>query len=153
MASEKIIEEIESLLFTEAEFGALFDIQIDYLKETVRLDVLSTSRKRIKKTILLFEQVLSFYMCKSEDVEEFRLKNELNDEDEALLSEISYHPYGFGKINIETINAKIKGIEKITSKTNFYFQVNNKDYFFLEANRLVINHKVFNNLLMFKKDT
>ncbi|MFJ7649616.1 hypothetical protein ACIQ1H_19065 [Lysinibacillus sp. NPDC097279] len=152
MASEKIIEEIESLLFTEAEFGALFDIQIDYLKESVRLDVLSTSRKQIKKTILLFEQVLSLYVCKSEDAEGFRL-NELNDIDEALLSEISYHPYGFGKINVETINAKIKGIEKITSKTNFYFQVNNKDYFFLEANRLVINHKVFNNLLMFKKDT
>ncbi len=146
MASEKIIEEIESLLFTEAEFGALFDIQIEYLKETVRLDVLSTSRKRIKKTILLFEQVLSFYMCKSEDVEEFRL-NELNDEDEALLSEISYHPYGFGKIKAEILNTKLKGIE-ITSNTNFYFQVNNKDYFFLEANRLVINNKVFNNLLV-----
>lgn len=147
MASEKIIEEIESLLFTEAEFGALFDIQIDYLKETVRLDVLSTSRKRIKKTILLFEQVLSLYMCKSEDAEGFRL-NELNDTDEALLSEISYHPYCFGKINVETINAKLKGIKEITSNTNFYFQVNNKDYFFIEANRLVINNKVFNNLLV-----
>ena len=147
MASEKIIEEIESLLFTEAEFGGLFDIQIDYLKETVRLDVLSTSRKRIKRTNLLFEQVLSLYMCKSEDAEGFRL-NELNDTDEALLSEISYHPYGFGKIN-----ANLKGIKEISSNTNFYFQLNNKDYFFLEANRLVINRKVFNNLLMFKKDT
>jgi hypothetical protein len=145
MASEKIIEEIESLLFTEAEFGALFDIQIDYLKETVRLDVLSTSRKRIKKTILLFEQVLSLYMCKSEDADGFRL-NELNDTDDALLSEISYHPYGFGKIKAEIINTKLKGIE-ITSNTNFYFQVNNKDYFFIEANRLVINNKVFTNLL------
>lgn len=146
MVSEKIFKEIESLLFTEAEFGALFDIQIDYLKETVRLDVLSTSRKRIKKTILLFEQVLSLYVCKSEDAEGFRL-NELNDTDVALLSEISYHPYGFGKINVETINAKLKGFKEITSNTNFYFQVNNKDYFFLEANRLVINNKVFNNLL------
>lgn len=147
MVSEKIFKEIESLLFTEAEFGALFDIQIDYLKETVRLDVLSTSRKRIKKTILLFEQVLSLYVCKSEDAEGFRL-NELNDTDDALLSEISYHPYGFGKINVETINAKLKGIKEITSNTNFYFQVNNKDYFFLEANRLVINNKMFNNLLV-----
>lgn len=144
MTREKIFKEIESLLFTEAEFGALFDIQIDYLKETVRLDVLSTSRKRIKKTILLFEQVLSLYVCKSEDAGGFRL-NELNDTDDALLSEISYHPYGFGKINVETINANIK---EITSNTNFYFQVNNKDYFFLEANRLVINNKVFNNLLV-----
>jgi len=152
MTRDKIIEEIESLLFIEAEFGALFDIQIDYLKETVRLDVLSTSRKRIKRTNLLFEQVLSLYMCKSEDAEGFRL-NELNYKDDALLSEISCHPFGFGKINVETINAKIKGIENITSNTNFYFQVNNKDYFFLEANRLVINRKVFNNLLMFKKDT
>jgi len=147
MTREKIIKEIESLLFTEAEFGGLFDIQIDYLKESVRLDVLSTSRKRIKKTILLFEQVLSLYVCKSEDAEGFRL-NELNDTDEALLSEISYHPYGFGKIN-----ANLKGIKEISSNTNFYFQLNNKDYFFLEANRLVINRKVFNNLLMFKKDT
>lgn len=147
MTREKIFKEIESLLFTEAEFGALFDIQIDYLKETVRLDVLSTSRKRIKKTILLFEQVLSLYVCKSEDAGGFRL-NELNDTDDALLSEISYHPYGFGKINVETINAKLKGFKEITSITNFYFQVNNKDYFFLEANRLVINNKVFNNLLV-----
>ena len=143
MTRDKIIEEIESLLFIEAEFGALFDIQIDYLKETVRLDVLSTSRKRIKRTNLLFEQVLSLYMCKSEDAEGFRL-NELNDTDEALLSEISYHPYGFGKIN-----ANLKGIKEISSNTNFYFQLNNKDYFFLEANhRLVINNKVFNNLLV-----
>ena len=147
MSKEKIIKEIESLLFTEAEFGALFDIQIDYLKESVRLDMLSTSRKQIKKTILLFEQVLSLYVCKSEDAEGFRL-NELNDIDEALLSEISYHPYGFGKIKAKTINAKIKGIKDITSNTNFYFQVNNKDYFFIEANRLVINNKVFNNLLV-----
>lgn len=130
MTRDKIIEEIESLLFTEAEFGGLFDIQIDYLKESVRLDVLSTSRKQIKKTILLFEQVLSLYMCKSEDAEGFRL-NELNDTDEALLSEISYHPCGFGKINVETINAKIKGIENITSNTNFYFQVNKKIISFL----------------------
>lgn len=142
MTREKIIKEIESLLFTEAEFGALFDIQIDYLKESVRLDVLSTSRKQIKKTILLFEQVLSLYMCKSEDAEGFRL-NEVNDEDEALLSEISYHPYGFGKIN-----ANLKGIKEISSNTNFCFQLNNKDYFFIEANRLVINNKVFNNLLV-----
>lgn len=147
MTSEKIFKEIESLLFTEAEFGALFDIQIDYLKETVRLDVLSTSRKRIKKTILLFEQVLSLYMCKSEDAEGFRL-NELNDTDDALLSEISYHPYGLGKIKVDSINTKLKGFKEITSNTNFYFQVNNKDYFFLEANRLVINNKVFNNLLV-----
>ncbi|MFJ7664535.1 hypothetical protein ACIQXW_19420 [Lysinibacillus sp. NPDC097162] len=147
MTREKMIEEIETLLFTEAEFGRLFDVQIDYLKETIRLDVLSTSRKRIKKTILLFEQVLSVYVCNSEDAEGFRLK-ELNDKDEALLSEISYHPYGFGKIIVETINAKLKGIKEITSNTNFYFQVNNKDYFFLEANRLVINNKVFNNLLV-----
>ncbi|MFJ7408686.1 MULTISPECIES: hypothetical protein [unclassified Lysinibacillus] len=146
MTREKMIEEIETLLFTEAEFGRLFDVQIDYLKETVRLDVLSTSRKRIKKTILLFEQVLSVYVCNSEDAEGFRL-NELNDKDEALLSEISYHPYGFGKIKAEILNTKLKGIE-ITSNTNFYFQVNNKDYFFLEANRLVINNKVFNNLLV-----
>ncbi|MFJ5767112.1 hypothetical protein ACIP9C_17305 [Lysinibacillus sp. NPDC093210] len=146
MNRAKIIEEIETLLFTEAEFGALFDIQIDYLKETVRLDVLSTSRKRIKKTILLFEQVLSLYMCKSEDAEGFRL-NELGYRDDILLSEISYHPYGFGKIKAEILNTKLKGIE-ITSNTNFYFQVNNKDYFFIEANRLVINNKVFNNLLV-----
>ncbi len=31
MTREKMIEEIETLLFTEAEFGRLFDVQIDYL--------------------------------------------------------------------------------------------------------------------------
>jgi len=147
MKREKIIEEIKSLLFTQAEFGIVVDINIDYFEKTVKLIVVSLGEKLIEKTVILFEQVLSLYMCKSEDAEGFRL-NELGYRDDILLSEISYHPYGFGKIKAKTINAKIKGIKDITSNTNFYFQVNNKDYFFLEANRLVINNKVFNNLLV-----
>ena len=147
MKREKIIKEIESLLFTQAEFGIVVDINIDYFEKTVKLIVVSLGEKLIEKTVILFEQVLSLYMCKSEDAEGFRL-NELGYRDDILLSEISYHPYGFGKIKAKTINAKIQGIKDITSNTNFYFQVNNKDYFFLEANRLVINNKVFNNLLV-----
>lgn len=136
-----MIEEIQRLLFTEAEFGRVFDIQIDFLKETVRLDILSINNKGIERSLVLFEQVLSLYMCQFDEIEGIRL-NEFNETDDALLSEISYHPYGFGKIN-----ANLKGIKEISSNTNFYFQLNNKDYFFLEANRLVINNKVFNNLL------
>lgn len=147
MTSEKTFKEIESLLFTEAEFGALFDIQIDYLKETVRLDILSRNDIGIEKSVVIFEQVLSLYMCQFDEIEGIRL-NEFNDTDDALLSEISYHPYGFGKIKVDSINTKLKGFKEITSNTNFYFQVNNKDYFFIEANRLVINNKVFNNLLV-----
>ena len=146
MAREHMIEEIQRLLFTEVEFGRLFDIQIDYFKETVRLDILSINNKGIERSLVLFEQVLSLFMCQFDEIEGNRL-NEFNVTDDALLSEISYHPYGFGKIKAEIINTKLKGIE-ITSNTNFYFQVNNKDYFFLEANRLVINNKVFNNLLV-----
>ncbi|MFJ7649615.1 hypothetical protein ACIQ1H_19060 [Lysinibacillus sp. NPDC097279] len=146
MARVHMIEEIQRLLFTEAEFGRVFDVQIDYLKETVRLDILSINNKRIERSLVLFEQVLSLYMCQFDEIEGIRL-NEFNDTDDALLSEISYHPYGFGKIKAENINANLKDIE-ITSNTNFYFQVNNKDYFFIEANRLIINNKVFNNLLV-----
>ncbi|MFJ7408687.1 MULTISPECIES: hypothetical protein [unclassified Lysinibacillus] len=146
MKREKIIEEIETLLFTQAEFGIVVDINIDYFEDNVKLIVVSLGEKLIEKTVILFEQVLSLYMCKSDDAEGFRL-NELGYGDDILLSEISYHPYGFGKIKAENINANLKDIE-ITSNTNFYFQVNNKDYFFLEANRLVINNKVFNNLLV-----
>ena len=142
MARVHMIEEIQRLLFTEAEFGRVFDVQIDYLKETVRLDILSINNVGIEQSRLLFEQVLSLYMCQFDEIEGIRL-NEFNDTDDALLSEISYHPYGFGKIN-----ANLKGIKEISSNTNFYFQLNNKDYFFLEANRLVINNKVFNNLLV-----
>ncbi len=146
MAREHMIEEIERLLFTEAEFGRVFDIQIEYLKEIVRLDILSRNNIGIERSLILFEQVLSLYMCQFDGIEGIRL-NGFNDTDDALLSEISYHPYGFGKIKAEIINTKLKGIE-ITSNTNFYFQLNNKDYFFLEANRLVINNRVFNNLLV-----
>jgi len=143
MARVHMIEEIQRLLFTEAEFGRVFDVQIDYLIETVRLDILSINNVGIEQSRLLFEQVLSLYMCQFNEIEGIRL-NEFNDTDDALLSEISYHPYGFGKIN-----ANLKGIKEISSNTNFYFQLNNKDYFFLEANhRLVINNKVFNNLLV-----
>ncbi|WP_409367311.1 hypothetical protein [Lysinibacillus sp. 38-6] len=142
MARVHIIEEIQRLLFTEAEFGRVFDVQIDYLKETVRLDILSINNVGIEQSRVLFEQVLSLYMCQFDEIEGIRL-NEFNDTDDALLSEISYHPYGFGKIN-----ANLKGIKEISSNTNFYFQLNNKDYFFIEANRLVINNKVFNNLLV-----
>jgi len=142
MARVHMIEEIQRLLFTEAEFGRVFDIQIDFLKETVRLDILSINNVGIEQSRVLFEQVLSLYMCQFDEIEGIRL-NEFNNTDDALLSEISYHPYGFGKIN-----ANLKGIKEISSNTNFYFQLNNKDYFFLEANRLVINNKVFNNLLV-----
>lgn len=49
MTREKIFKEIESLLFTESEFGALFDIQIDYnrlvFEGKVFKDLIATENK------------------------------------------------------------------------------------------------------------
>lgn len=152
MTSEKIFKEIESLLFTEAEFGRVFDIKIDYIKKTIKLVVFSLEGKQIEKTVILFDQVVSLYMCQFDEIEGIRL-NELGYGDDVLLSEIGYHPDGFGKIKLERIDLKSNIIKENVADTNFYFQLNDKDYFFLEANRLVINDKEFNNLLMGKNDT
>ncbi|WP_420537703.1 hypothetical protein [Halalkalibacter alkalisediminis] len=55
---------------------------------------------------------------------------------------------------------KITGdIESISSSTNFYFQINNKDCFFIEANSFSItevnslstNERVFENLIVDEK--
>ncbi|MGE7842652.1 YxiG family protein [Lysinibacillus sp. NPDC093712] len=152
MRREKIIKQIENLLFTEAEFGRVFDIKIDYMKKAVKLVVVSLGEEQIEKTMILFEQVLSLYMCQFDEAEGIRL-NELGYADDVLLSEIGYHPNGFGKIKLEKIDLKSNIIKENVADTNFYFQLNDKDYFFLEANRLVINDREFNNLLKFKKDT
>ncbi len=152
MERNKMIEEIEKLLFKQAEFGRVYKFNIDYFEKTVRLVVLGVSGRQIEKTMILFEQVLSLYMCQFDEAEGIRL-NELGYGDDVLLSEIGYHPNGFGKIKLDRIDLKSNIIKENVADTNFYFQLNDKDYFFFEANRLVINDKEFNNLLKFKKDT
>ena len=104
------------------------------------------TRSRIKKTLLLSEQVLSLYMCQLEDIEGFRL-NDYDYGDELLLTGISYHPDGFDKITIESLDSELKGIEEISSTTNFSFHINNKDYLVIEANRLVFWGKVYQDLI------
>ena len=152
MERNKMIEEIEKLLFKQAEFGRVYKFNIDYFEKTVKLVVLGVSGRQIEKTVILFEQVLSLYMCQFDKAEGVRL-NELGYGDDVLLSEIGYHPDGFGKIKLERIELKSNLIKENVADTNFYFQLNDKDYFFFEANRLVINDKEFNNLLMLKNDT
>ncbi|MFS0638192.1 hypothetical protein AB1K84_19995 [Mesobacillus foraminis] len=77
---------------------------------------------------------------------EFRL-NEWTETEPMLLSEISYHPDGFGFVKIKSLDPELTEIENKSSSTNFYFQVNNKDHFFVEANCMIINEKTFSNLI------
>lgn len=86
-------------------------------------------------------------MYQEPEYDTFRLNN-FNVNSDLLLTESSYFPRGFGKINVESLDKDLKDIETLSSKTNFYFQVNNKDYFFIEANAVDINGKEYCNLLV-----
>lgn len=110
-------------------FGRVFDTQIDYLKKTIKLVVFSLEEKQIEKTVILFDQVVSLYMCQFDEIEGIRL-NELSYGDDVLLSEIGYHPDGFGKIKLERKDLKSNIMKENVADTNFYFQLNDKDYFF-----------------------
>ncbi|WP_445491766.1 YxiG family protein [Niallia sp. 03133] len=139
-------EEINSLFVQNAEFWKIIDLQISYLNESIILKLVSIENEVIKITNIQFNQVLSFYLNQEAEIETYRLNN-YEDNDDLLLTEISYHPNGFGQIYIKTLEPELKEIESLTAPTNFYFQVNNKDCFFIEANSILINGKSYNNLI------
>ncbi|MDL4842133.1 YxiG family protein [Aquibacillus rhizosphaerae] len=139
-------QEINSLFQDYAEFWIISDLQISYLNESITLKLISTKNQEILKTTIQFKQVLSYYVHQEAEVETYRLNNYGNNDD-FLLSEISYHPNGFGQIYIRSLERDLKEIELITAPTNFYFQVNNKDCFFIEANTLIINGNSYDNLI------
>lgn len=76
----------------------------------------------------------------------YRLNNRVYN-DNNFVSESGYHQNGFGKIKIESLNRDLTAIEDISSKTNFYFQVNNNDHFFIEANQVQINKEAYSDLI------
>ncbi|MTH54092.1 hypothetical protein GKZ89_11795 [Bacillus mangrovi] len=139
-------DEINDFFKNHAEYWSIVDIKIDYMKESIRLKLVSTSNQELLKTSIQFNQVLSYYVHQEPVYEGFRL-NSFGDNDYLLLSEISYHPEGFGQIFIKSLDSELKEIESLTAPTNFFFQVNNKDCFFIEANSLIINGKQYRNLL------
>lgn len=139
-------DQINIILEEQAEFWSINDLQIDYLSEKIHLKLESVSQQQIIKTYITFREVMSFYVFQETDSESSRLNNR-NYNDPNLLSEISYHPNGFAHVKIESLDAELKEIESINSKTNFYFQVNNKDCFFIEANVITINDQEFEGLL------
>ncbi|MEK5330800.1 MULTISPECIES: YxiG family protein [unclassified Lysinibacillus] len=146
MEQEKIMEEIQMLLSEEVEFGVVMNVDIGYFGETVKLVVAKKYKQEVLKKVVFFEQVLSFYMCQLENIEGIRL-NDYDYGDEQLLTGISYHPNGVDKITIESLDPELKGIEEISSTTNFSFHINNKACFFIEANRVVFEGKFFKDLI------
>ncbi|ARF12994.1 YxiG family protein [Sporosarcina ureae] len=145
--NDLVSQEIRSLFADNAEFWIINDIQVNYLEETIVLNLVSVSNQQILKTFIKFKQVMSLFIYQDAEIETYRLNN-YKENDPFLLSEISYHPNGFGKINIKSLEPELPQIESISSSTNFYFQVNNKDCFFIEANSLMINEKVYRNLIV-----
>lgn len=145
-----VFQEIRNLFADNAEFWIINDIQVNYLEETIVLNLVSVSNQEILKTFIKFKQVMSLFIYQDAEIETYRLNN-YKENDPFLLSEISYHPNGFGKINIKSLEPGLPEIESISSSTNFYFQVNNKDCFFIEANSLMINEKVYRDLIVDEK--
>ena len=141
-----INQEINDFFIHNAEYWSIVDLKIDYLKESISLKLVSTRNQELLKTHIQFNQVLSFYVHQEPEYENYRL-NSFEENDDLLLSEISFHPEGFGQIYIKSLEPDLKEIETLTAPTNFYFQVNNKDCFFIEANSLVVNDKKYRNLL------
>lgn len=148
--NELVSQEIKNLFADKAEFWNIDDIQVNYLEETISLKLESVRNQEILKTFIKFKQVMSLFIYQSAEIETYRLNN-YDEKDPFLLSEISYHPNGFGKINIKSLEPELKEIESISSSTNFFFQINNKDYFFIEANYLMINERVYNDLITEEK--
>ncbi|ASV69374.1 MULTISPECIES: YxiG family protein [Cytobacillus] len=136
---------INTLFAEKAEYWDLDDLQIDYLNESITLKLLSCHKQQIKRTYIFIKEVMSFFVYQEPNVGTIRL-NDRSFTDANLLSEISYHKNGFGHIKIESLESDLKEIEKLHAKTNFYFQVNNKDSFFIEANSVQINDERFVNL-------
>jgi len=127
-------------------------LDIDYFNETITLLVESVKQQSILRTRVSFKEVLSYYVYQEEVVynedpyETYRLNNREKD-DSSFVSEIGYHPNGFAHIKIKSLDSELTAIEEITSKTNLYFQVNNKDHFFIECNVIEINDETFEDLI------
>lgn len=132
--------------FSEIEYLPIVDLNINYLKETISLKLISVNNDDITKINITFKQVLSYYVFQEPAYDTYRL-NDFDEESNLLLTESSYFPQGFGKIIIESLHSELKEIETLSSTTNFYFQVNDKDYFFIEANSLSINGIEYRNLI------
>lgn len=145
-----VSQEIKNLFANDAEFWSIDDIQVNYLEETIVLKLESVKNQEILKTFIKFKQVMSLFIYQNAEIETYRLNN-YKENDPFLLSEISYHPNGFGQINIKSLEPELTEIESISSSTNFFFQINNKDYFFIEANHLMINEKVYHDLITDEK--
>ena len=139
------------LFFSEIEYQTIIDLNIDYLKEAISLKLISVNNDELIKINITFKQVMSYYVYQEPEYETYRLNN-FDEESNLLLTESSYFPQGFGKIMIESLNSELKEIETLSSTTNFYFQVNNKDYFFIEANSLSINGIEYRNLITDDKE-
>ncbi|MEX3715976.1 hypothetical protein ABFV99_26770 [Cytobacillus horneckiae] len=143
---DKHADRINQFFVEKAEYWGISDLQIDYLSEKIHLKLESVLQQEILKTYITFKEVMSFYVYQEAQIETFRL-NDREYNDSSQVSEISYHPNGFGHIKIESLEKDLKEIETISSKTNFYFQVNNKDCFFIEANAISIDDEEFNHLI------
>ncbi|MER2058129.1 MAG: hypothetical protein ABTA16_04855 [Niallia sp.] len=137
--------------FSEIESQTIIDLNIDYLKEAISLKLISVNNDELTKINITFQQVMSYYVYQEPEYDTYRLNN-FDEESNLLLTESSYFPQGFGKIMIESLNSELKEIETLSSTTNFYFQVNNKDYFFIEANSLSINGIEYRNLITDDKE-
>lgn len=137
--------------FSEIEYQTIIDLNIDYLKEAISLKLISVNNDELTKINITFHQVMSYYVYQEPEYDTYRLNN-FDEESNLLLTESSYFPQGFGKIMIESLNSELKEIETLSSATNFYFQVNNKDYFFIEANSLSINGIEYRNLITDDKE-
>lgn len=133
--------------FSEIEYHSIFDLNINYLKEAIALKLISVNNDELIKINIMFKQVMSYYVYQEPEYDTYRLNN-FDEASDLLLTESSYFPQGFGKIKIESLDNELKEIETLSSNTNFYFQVNNKDYFFIEANSVSINGKEYRNLIV-----
>ncbi|WP_339199175.1 hypothetical protein MKY27_07625 [Solibacillus sp. FSL R5-0449] len=148
----KNLTDIPYLLEHRVNGWEISSLDINYFAEMISLLVESVSGQNIIKTYVTFKEVLSYYIYQETVVYDQEANNtyRLNTRkfnDTSFVSEIGYHQNGFGKVKIETLNPDLRVIEDISSKTNFYFQVNNKDHFFIEANQVQINDETFCDLL------
>lgn len=149
--NKKDIELQRSLEFL-ANGWEVSKLDIDYLHETISLIVESIRQQQIVRTHITFKEVLSFYVYQeevaySETLDATYRLNDRGKDDNILVSEIGFHRNGFGQVKIECIDSEQTAIDAITSKTNMYFQVNNKDHFFIECNAIEINDDVFEGLI------
>lgn len=144
--------DIQYILEHEVNGWEISTLEINYFAEKISLIVESVKAQNIIKTYVIFKEVLSYYIYQEpvvydqESNNTYRLNNRVYN-DNNFVSEIGYHQNGFGKIKIESLNRDLTAIEDISSKINFYFQVNNKDHFFIEANQVQINKEAYSDLI------